>query len=120
MAKEVNYSSMIKIYPQTNYQRDSNHNLFCRTSDKRSEEVHGICIVRNWAKAKQAIQSLAMEGVMATKLMMIMKKQPFGIPLDHVSFRSCFNVSHPSLEVHGALNLWNSVWGVSENFHGSV
>ena len=36
------------------------------------------------------------------------------------SFRSCFNVSHPSLEVQGALNLWISVWDVSEKFHGLV
>ena len=31
------------------------------------------------------------------------KKQPFGIPLGHASFKSCFNVSYPSLEIQGAL-----------------
>ena len=85
MAKEVNYSSMTKIYPQTKYQRDSNHDIFFTILQARDLKRFMESVKYVTEQSKQAIPSLAKEGVMARKLMMMMKKQPFGIPLGHAS-----------------------------------
>ena len=56
MAKEVNYSSMTKIYPQTNYQRDSNFAILQARDLKRFVES----VKYELSRSKQAIPSLAM------------------------------------------------------------
>ena len=83
MAKEANYSSLRKIYPQTT--RGIPITTFFAILQARDLKRF-MESVKYITEQKQASYPIFGHGrVMATKLMMMMKKQPLGISLGHPS-----------------------------------